>query len=163
MFTFQFRCAPGNCMTTGRITQPPCQANASPRTACHTQLDSASLNAIHFWGWKLRKVSYTLLNGFRLQWPPSYCFESPTPFRPTLCPEGHAPPSWTRHRYDTLLRKTSTNRSSHISHHSQFPRQWDMESRRSRFSGADVCLSRALSSLKGYKSEEQASDVCIPI
>ena len=30
-------------------------------------------------------------------------------------------PGWTRHHYDTLLRKTSTDRSSHISHHSHFP------------------------------------------
>ena len=53
-------------------------------------------------------------------------------------------PNCTRHRYDALLQTTSIDRSWHISLHSHFPRHWDEESSRARFTGADACCSRAL-------------------
>jgi hypothetical protein len=41
----------------------------------------AHFSVIHFRGYSVRQVScYTLLSGFRLPWPPSCCYNRPTPF-----------------------------------------------------------------------------------
>ena len=83
----------GQALTVLNLALDSNEGNISPSSPHEVSIHVE--NAIHFWVWKFRKVSsYTLLNGSRLPWPLSYCFESQALFRSTIPRDGAYYAAW---------------------------------------------------------------------